>query len=283
MNQEETAAMLAAMESDQKKGSGNFWSPQPDENVIRFLPPVKANGEILPYFHHKVHWIDGTPYECIAQTFTDKNGNVHEAENCPACKMSKKFYKIGERDSEEREIAYELSGKDRYIFRIVDRAKDENSVTEPEFYEVGPTIFKKFFGIMKGGRYGNIVHPLQGRDFIVDKQGTGRRTNYDNSAPDPNITPIFEDKEMLKKVLTSIKEMSYNDLIEFQSTEVIKEAVNDFLNPEESTPEHSREVEVEAENNSIPTPSKKEPVVEAKPAKGEADMDAIDDILGEFM
>jgi len=283
MNQAETAAMLAAMESDQKKGSSNFWSPQPDENVIRFLPPVKANGEVLPYFHHKVHWIDGTPYECIAQTFTDKNGNVHEAEDCPACKMSKKFYRIGERDSEEREIAYDLSAKDRYIFRIADRAKTDNP-TEPEFYEVGPTIFKKFFGIMKSGRYGNIVHPLEGRDFIIDKQGTGRRTNYDNSSPDPNITPIFEDKEDLKKILTSIKEMNYNDLIEFPSAKAIKEAVNEYLNPDETSIEHSREVKDEAETTSKSVEKiEREAKAIKSPKKEDADTDAIDDILEEFV
>lgn len=282
MNAAETNAMLAAMESDQKKGSGNFWSPEPDENVIRFGPPVKSAGEILPYFHHKVHWIDGTPYECIAQTFTDKNGNVHEAEPCPACKMSKKFYKIGERDSEEREIAYDLSGKDRYIFRIADRAKDENTITEPEFYEVGPTIFKKFFGIMKGGRYGNIVHPLEGRDFIIDKQGTGRRTNYDNSAPDPNITPIFTGKEDLKKFLTALKGMEYSSLIEFPTAEAIKEAVNDYLNPDDATPEHSREVETEAAPKASSAKASA-PEKETKASKEEADMDDINDILNEFV
>ena len=274
MNKQETAAMLAAMESDQKKGSSSFWSPEPDENVIRFLPPVKANGEILPYFHHKVHWIDGTPYECVAQTFTDKKGNVHEAEACPACKTSKKFYKLGERDSEEREIAYDLSGKDRYIFRIVDRAKDEASVTTPEFYEVGPTIYKKFFAVMKSGKYGNIVHPKEGRDFIIDKQGTGRRTNYDNSMPDPNVTQIFDTDEDLIKVLTSVKEMPYSNLIEFPSAAELKEAVDEFLNEEET--------EVSAPAAKKPRVVVEKEAVETAAKAEEADTDAVDSILAEF-
>ena len=278
MNKQETQAMLAAMESDQKKGSGNFWTPEPDENQIRFLPPVKANGEVLPYFHHKVHWIDGTPYECLAQTFTDKNGNVHEAESCPACKVSKKFYKIGERDSEEREIAWDLSARDRYIFRIVDRAKEGDAQTDPEFYEVGPSIFKKFFSIMKGGKYGNIVHPLEGRDFIIDKQGTGRRTNYDNSMPDPNISPIFEDKEKMTAVLTKVKEMSYSDLIEFPSASEIKEAVDDYLDPDSSKKE---EEAISAHHKKA---EKSAPVKEETPVQEEeANTDDVDSILSEFV
>jgi len=277
MNAQETKAMLAAMESDNKKGGGSFWSPQPDENVIRFLPPNKAAGEVMPFFHHKVHWIDGTPYECIAQTFTDKNGNVHEAEICPACQKSKKFYKIGEKDSEEREIAYELSGKDRYVFRIVDRAKSDDAVAKPEFYEVGPTIYKKFYGIMKGGRYGNIVHPLEGRDFIVDKQGTGRRTNYDNSAPDPNITPIFADREMLKETLTYVKEMKYSELIEFPTADTIKKAVEEFLNPDEVMAAPVKGQAVEVGNGTVATE-----ITSSDVKAEEADTDAVDDILSEF-
>lgn len=279
MNQAETQAMLAAMESDQKKGAGSFWSPEADENQIRFLPPIKSNGEVLPYFHHKVHWIDGTPYECVAQSFVDKNGNAHEAQHCPACTKSKKLYKISEKDSEEREIAYELSGKDRYIFRIVDRAKDENSITTPEFYEVGPTIFKKFFGIMKGGRYGNIVHPLEGRDFIIDKQGTGRRTNYDNSAPDPNITQVFADKEMLKEVLTKVKEMPYSGLIEFPKLEDLKAAVEEFLNPDEVP----ATAPVTQKTVAPATEAVTEVAVEENPSQDDdIDTEGIDDILSEF-
>ncbi len=277
MNKTETQAMLAAMESDNKKGASSYWSPEADENQIRFLPPVKANGEVLPYHHHKVHWIDGTPYECIAQTFTDKNGKVHEAEACPACKTSKKFYKIGEKDSEEREIAYDLSGKDRYIFRIVDRAKDENSVTTPEFYEVGPTIYKKFFAVMKSGRYGNIVHPKEGRDFIIDKQGTGRRTNYDNSAPDPNVTRVFDNDEDLIKVLTSIKGMPYTDLIEFPTAAAIKEAVEEYLS--DGVSESSAAVTAAPKPKAVVAQVE---VVETPAKAEEADTDAVDSILAEF-
>lgn len=278
MNQTETQAMLAAMEKDNGKKGGSFWSPEKGENNIRFLPPVKTKGEVLPYFHHKVHWIDGTPLECVAQEFVDKSGNLHKAEACPACKMSKKFYKLGERDSEERDIAYDLSGKDRYVFRIVDRSKDEASITTPEFYEVGPTIYKKFFAIMKSGKYGNIVSSVKGRDFIIDKQGEGRRTNYDNSMPDPNITPIFESKEDLVSVLKSITDKPYSDLIEFPTVAEIQEAVNDFLNPEGAV-----EVAVTKTSTKAAPEAVVEAAVEESPAVAdEANMDDIDDILSEF-
>lgn len=243
MTQDETASMLQAMESDQGKGKGSFWTPEDGENTIRILPPLKPNGEVLPYFHHKTHWIDGNPYECLDQSFEDKNGTFHEAESCPACRMSKKLYKSSEKDSEERDLAYGISGKDRYIFRIVDRAKDKDARTTPDFYEVGPSIFKKFFSILKGGKYGNIVHPIEGRDFVIDKQGTGRKTNYDNSLPSPDKCAVFTDKEKLREVLTNAVAMKYTSLIEFPAKEDIETAVREFLNPESTNSGSSSKTE----------------------------------------
>lgn len=284
MNAQETQDMLSAMENDNSKGKSSFWTPEDGENSMRFMPPLKPNKEVLPYFHHKTHWIDGTPYECLDQAFNDKNGNFHEAEACPACKMSKKLYKMSEKDSEERDLAYDISGKDRYIFRIVDRAKDEATQATPEFYEVGPAIFKKFFNILKGGKYGNIVHPTEGRDFTIDKQGTGRRTNYDSSMPDPDKTPIFADKEKLKEVLTKAVAMKYTDLIEFPTSDVVAQAVREFLDPD-STP-----VGKSATPTPTPKAKAKDEEIDFTTASGKSEKesedvatDDIDDILSEFV
>lgn len=291
MDQKETQEMLQAMEQDQSKGKGSFWTPEDGENTIRILPPLKPNGEVLPYFHHKTHWIDGQPYECLDQTFVDKNGNVHEAESCPACKMSKKLYKVSEKDSEERELAYSISAKDRYIFRIVDRAKDEDAQITPEFYEVGPAIFKKFFNILKGGKYGNIIHPVEGRDFIIDKQGTGRRTNYDSSLPDADKSPIFKDKDKLKEVLTNAVAMKYTDLIEFPSKSDVETAVREFLDPEATdsgkssggSKKSSRDEDDEVDYTTASGKKSDKKVEKSAKDEDSADGDQIDDLLNEFI
>lgn len=230
MTQEETQAMLDAMENEQSKGKSSFWTAKTGENPVRFLPPLKPNEEKLPYFHHKVHWIDGVPYECLNQTFVDENGKLHEAEECPACKMSKKLFKMGEKGSEERELAYNLMAKDRYIFRIVDRKAD--NPTQPEFFETGPAIFKKFFNILKSGKYGNIVHPTEGRDFVIDRQGEGRRTNYDNSLPSPDKEPLSKDRDEMREILTKAVGMKYSELVRFPKKEDLATAVREFLDPE---------------------------------------------------
>ena len=223
----ETKAMLDAMDDDQK-GSKKFWAPTEGENQIRFLPPLtKAKGEVLPYFHHKTHWIDGTPYECINQSLTDKHGNLHEAENCPFCKKSKQLYKIAEKDSEEWKLAGSLGAKDRYIYRIIDRKAKEP--TKPVFYETGPSIFKKFYTILKSQKYGNIVHPVDGRDFIIDMVGKGSRANYDNSMPGPDKEAIFSEPDKMREVLKNAATMEYSALIEFPSYEECDRALKEYL------------------------------------------------------
>lgn len=284
MTEQETQAMLDEMEKDQNKGKTPFWTPKQGENNVRFLPPLKPNGEKLPYFHHKVHWIDGFPYECLNQTFVDKEGNIHEACDCPACKMSKKLYKMGEKGSEEHDLAYNLSAKDRYVFRIVDRKAEDQ--TKPEFYETGPSIFNKFFNIIKSGKYGNIVHPTEGRDFIIDRQGEGRRTNYDNSLPSPDKTKLHASADDMRKTLEEAVKMKYSDLVSFPSFDEIKTAVEEFINPGSTAEENSGMLASNKKSKSeddvdfsSPSGVKEK---EEKLSDNVNDSD-VDDILGEFI
>lgn len=279
----ETKKMLEAMEADQSKKGSKFWAPQEGENEVRFLPPIKSKGEALPYFRHSVHWVDGQPFECLNQRIMDSSGNMHEAETCPICKKVRQLYKVAERGTEEFELAGQLNAKDRYVYRMVDRKS--NTPTVPVFYESGPSIFKKFFAVMKSGKYGNIVHPTEGRDFIIDVQGTGRRANYDNSMPAPDKGPIFPTSEELKEVLVNTTKMDYHSLIEFRPAEELKEAMDAFLNPdgveEETHVSHkapAREERFSAREEK-PAPSKAKETVAAS---SDEENDAIDDVLKEF-
>lgn len=276
MNEQELKEMLDAMEQDVNKGK-RFWTPEEGKNVIRILPPLKKKEEVLFYQGHKTHWIDGQPYECLDQTIKDKNGNVHTAEHCPICAMSKKLYKISDEDSEERRMAADLNAKSRYIFRIVVRGKDDE--TEPELYETGPAIFKKIYNIIKDGEYGNIVDPIKGRDFIIDRLGTGRRTNYDASLPSPKETPIFESKEKLKKVLQNAEKLEYFENIELYSADEMKNVLNEYLNPTVEEKSSSKPNNTEARVSTAPASSDD---FDDEPDESSED-DQIQDILNEFV
>jgi len=277
MNEQEKQAMLDEMRKDKEGASGErkFWAPPSKEEGIyslRFLPPLKKLNEVKFYFTHKVHWIDGVPYECLDQSLEDKNGNFHDAETCPVCKFCKKLYKTASRGDEDWKLAGELNQKTRRVAKIVVRGKEDE--TKPEFYEFGPTIFNILFHIMTETKFGNIVDPKKGRDFNLTKVGTGRRSKYETSTPDLDQTPIFDDVEKLKIVFENANKMDYNSLISFPTSNEITEALNEYLGIDNS----------KDESEVITTVSKPRPVIEKdEPAVNSSENDdEIDNILSEF-
>ena len=166
--------MLEEMQKDKEASgkSSKFWQPPSDKEgtfPIRILPPIKSAGEKKFYFQHLVHWIDRQSYECLNQTFVDKNGKEHIAEDCPACQMSKRLYRNAERETDEWKLAGELSAKPRYVYRIIIRGKDDESL--PEFYETGKTIFDMLYHIMTETEFGVIIDPWNKEKKSKEKKG----------------------------------------------------------------------------------------------------------------
>ena len=269
MTEQELKEMREAMENE-GKGQSKTWRPSKDKTSIRFLPPMKKNGEKIPYLHHKMHWVNGMPYECLNQSLEDSDGNFHEAESCPFCRTGTKLWQGGEQGSEEQELAKKLFASDRYVFRILVRGKEDE--TDPEFYEVGPQIYKKFKSVILDGEYGNIVHPIEGRDFVIKKEGSGRQTKYENSAPAANVSQMFESKDDIKKTLQKATEMNFNTLIKFKSADELKQAVKDFLDPTASSNSSSQKEDIK------PSKSLKE---ESSESVSATDND-VEDMLSEF-
>lgn len=284
MNEQEKQQMIAEMNKDKEGGSKKFWSPGSKEEgtfKIRFLPPMSKNGEKKFYFDHKVHFIGGVPYECLNQSAEDANGNFHEAEKCPVCHFVKKLYSTSERDSDEWKLAGQLKAKQRYISRIIVRDKENPEI--PEYYEYGPSIWKKLYHIIVESDFGNILDPKDGRDFNLIKSGTGRNSNYDASTPAADKTPVFNESEKLKTAFTKATEMVYNNLIEFSSKEEMKSALNEYLGmdneeeseaPKQQPKQESSNKEMFGEESAEDSGSEEE--------EAEATTSEIDDILGEF-
>lgn len=237
MDKKDIDAMLGQMSSD-KEGKGangrDIWSPGSDfegTKTIRILPPLKKLNEITFYFKHKVHWIDGTPYEDLEQTVYAPDGTlIHEAEKDPIQAMVKKLFRNSERGSDEWELAKSIGAKDRYLSRIIIRnPADPSSELQPVFYEYGPTIFNILHHIMTETDFGIIVDPKNGRDFNLTKKGKARQSKYETSTPAASTSMIFNDPEKIQKVFENAMKLDYTSLIEFRSAEEIQETLNEFL------------------------------------------------------
>lgn len=289
MTNEEQKAMLDAMKTDKEGGKRKFWSVDSKfegTKTIRILPPLSKKGETRFYFPHKVNWIDRVPYEALDQTVFNPDGTVlHEACDDPVQNYVKKLYRNSERGSDEWKLAGELNARPRYISRIIVRSPDDRkSETQPVFYEYGPTIYNMLYHIMTETDFGIIVDPKNGRDYNLTKLGTGRQSKYDTSTPSANVSPVFNDKEMLREMFENAMNMDYTNLIQFVSPEEKKDALFSSLGistkkqtvVEKPAPKPAPPVddEVEEEFNY-------EPDNETVEDSDDGDSD-IDDILNEF-
>lgn len=207
------------VEEVEKKSVKKFWRPTLPKTTIRILPPIKANGEKLPYQVHRTHWINGQPYECINQTMVDKDGNMHTAEPCPICKMVKALYAAN--TEEAKELARSISAKERYVARII--VRDDKTVGDsPVFYELPFSVYEKFRTKLLSKEWGSLVGPIDGRDLDLIKTGEGRFTKYDSSDFKPSTSKIMEDNTKLVEVIKEAADMSYNSLFSFQDSETLK-------------------------------------------------------------
>lgn len=279
-NKDEFEEMIASMKVD-KTGGGTkkYWAVQSDKEgtfPIRILPRMKDKGEKVFYFKHAVHWVDKKSYECLNQTFTDKSGELHEAEDCPICKFVKKLYDTSTKGTEEWDLASSMRRQDRYIYRIVVRNKEDE--TQPEFYETGKTIFEILFHLIAETDFQDITSMgPSGRDFILSKKGVGRLAKYETSSPAASPTPVFAKAESLKALVDNMRKMDYSSLIEFVSADSLKKTLQEFISGD-SDEEVPAPREVSRKTESAPAPR-----AAAKPAPKPADDDdAINDILAEF-
>ena len=214
----------------------------------------------------------------------DKNGKLHEAEDCPICKYVKKLYAIAgdEKESEEKRIAGSIAAKDRYIFRIIVRGKRDkegnNLEAAPEFYEAGKTIFENLFMILKEGEYGNFLSISEGRDYNLTKRGKGRNAKYDGSMPAANVSPVFSDREHIQELIKNIESMNFDQLIEFKTLPEVKEILDGFVNPESS----SKDEPVYTEHKTVIGETPNANFLKGKDKEPEEESDDIDSILGEF-
>lgn len=210
-------SMIDEVSKEDKKSV--FWRPTKQKTTVRILPPIKANGEKLPWFEHRVHWINSQPYECLNQMAVDKDGNAHTPCECPACKMARTLYNTKTDDAVA--LAKKISGKTRYVVRLIIRDDAEHANT-PVFYELPFSIYEKIKNAILSKEWGSLFGPLDGRDFDIIKTGEGMYTNYDSSSFKPMTSAIADSNQKIVEILTKAKDMSYNSLVNFKTGDELK-------------------------------------------------------------
>lgn len=235
-NDDDFSSMQKAMEEEQKKSTfqSMYWNPQGEGAFpIRIISPLKQFGEKLFYQKRRIHYIGGKPILCLNQTLKDKNGETHEAEDCPICAKVKQLYRMYDKDTEETKIASSINAKDRFVARVVVRNKKtedgQDDEAKPEFWEFGKKLYEYFFNQIQLKEAGNFLSLKDGRDFNLVKKGTGRNTDYSASCLSMKTSPVFTDVEKLKKLMEHLPDMEYSKLVEFKSREEVERILNEFF------------------------------------------------------
>lgn len=261
-------SMISEMENEKNASTfkSPYWKPAAEGTYqLRIITPLKQFGEKLFYEKHKMHYLGQRGYYCLNQTLKDKNGNVHEPEQCPICAKSRALYNASTKGTEEWDLAGKLRAKDRYVCRVIVRGKTtadgQDDETKPEFWEFGTKIHGYFFDQIKLGEAGNFLSLKdEGRDYNLVKKGSGRNTDYSGSCLSMKQTPIFTDVEKLKKLLEYLPKMEYSQLVEFVSADELKNALNDMLNGPAAVEENNNISTTETVSVNPTTPAAEEKV-----------------------
>jgi hypothetical protein len=287
--------ILAQMDGDLqgKKFKSPYYAPPADFEgtiKIRILPLLKSFKEKIFYSTYKEHWVNKKPYLCLNQTLIDKDGNLHEPEDCPICKKTKELYNIAgdDKEAEERMIASQISARTNYIVRAVVRGRKDDQgndlETTPVFWKFGKTIFEALKGWIASQEYGNFLSTIEGRDLNLVKSGKGRNAKYAGSYLAVSTTPVFSEKEKLTKLLSELQKMEYKQLFTFSSFSEMTSGLEEANLSAAPKPQAAVQEKTEEKVVIGAKPDKdvlKSHTAEPFDAPGD-DSDSIDDLLNSF-
>jgi hypothetical protein len=200
----------------------NLWKPEPGKQTIRIVPYQhdRANPFRELYFH----------YDLGKKNYLSP---VTHGKADPVVEFAEKLKASG--NSDEWKLGKKLEPKMRTYVPVVVRGKESEGV---KFWGFGKTVYTELLGVIADPDYGDISDPMNGRDVLVEftpSEGGG----YPKTAirVKPNVTPLTEDKNVAEMVAKNQPDLS--NIFKEPSYDELKEALENWLNPEDSGEEES--------------------------------------------
>tara|TARA_A100001201_G_C4052235_1_gene190015 strand:- start:220 stop:978 length:759 start_codon:yes stop_codon:yes gene_type:complete len=200
----------------------NLWKPEPGKQTIRIVPYQhdRANPFRELYFH----------YDLGKKNYLSP---VTNGKADPVVEFAEKLKASG--NSDEWKLGKKLEPKMRTYVPIVVRGKESEGV---KFWGFGKTVYTELLGVIADPDYGDISDPMNGRDVLVEftpSEGGG----YPKTAirVKPNVTPLTEDKNVAEMVAKNQPDLS--NIFKEPSYDELKEALENWLNPEDGGEEQS--------------------------------------------
>lgn len=186
--------------TDTGGGRSGFWEIPQGDTTIRILPPV---GEMEFFFQevgqHRLP--DGKFVYCPSFTTA---GEL----DCPICDLVNQLYKSG--NSGDKDLAGQLRRSRKYWVNIIAREKGDkggDTGTGPVIFTAGVTVFRALQTLINSPDYGDITHPDEGFDLIINRKGEKLETQY-SVMPRPRPCPIHTNKEQAEDFLAAAADLT---------------------------------------------------------------------------
>lgn len=176
------------------QGSGQFFSFKDGRNVVRFLPGLNGQKAFIPFFKHFVKGAEG------GKMYGGPCPLKMAKQPCVVCAVAAKLSRGSNAD---RDLAEELGARSRVVANIIDRAAPDAGVQVAEF---GTSIYNAVKDI-KRSLGDDPTHPIEGFDLVVEKTGSGLKTEY-KVVPMRQSTPIHSDARQMTEWLNEAPDLS---------------------------------------------------------------------------
>tara|TARA_Y100000310_G_scaffold343782_1_gene452996 strand:- start:1730 stop:2746 length:1017 start_codon:yes stop_codon:yes gene_type:complete len=100
---------------------------------------------------------------------------AHENESCYHCGQVNEYFNAG--DPRLKNIAHEIKASANYMSNVLDLddATNEDGSPKVQIWAYSQTVFRELKGYFQDPEYGDLAHPLEGRDLKVSAEITGEQ------------------------------------------------------------------------------------------------------------
>jgi len=188
-----------------QKTSDSLWKPTVGKHQLR-LVPYKFNKEI-PFIELYFHYNINNKSYLSPASFGRPD---------PIVEFADKLKRMG--GKEDYREAKKMEPKLRTFVPVLVRGLEHEGI---KFWGFGKTVYQELLGYFADPDYGDLSHPLNGRDIVVEYAAPEGGASYPTTSirVKPNSTKLHEDDTKIRELLENQKditsiysELSYDEL-----------------------------------------------------------------------
>ena len=263
-------AIKKKLESMQKTSNGG--SNNNSSNVKRFKPTVgKQTVRVVPFKYNKEFPFTEMRFYYGIGSKKVIASPLNWGEKDPIAEFAKQLR--GTNDKENWRLAKKLDPKTRIYAPVIVRGEESEGV---QLWEFGKEIYEAFLQMAADEEVGDFSDIMSGRDIklvTVGPESTGTAYNKTSIAPSMKTSALSEDSKLIEKWLE--EQENPLDLYKPLPFDTIKQALQEWLNPEDEAEEEVEEEEVEE----TVAPAKSNYSLSTKPATKKSKADEFDDMF----